>query len=596
MGSDRRPLLVLAAIVLLVAIVYAGAAQLVSTPRVHPDEHIYGGAAASLGEGEGLRLRGERYELGPLYPAILAPILVAAGDRETAYQLYKVANALLFALAAFPIYLVARRLLRPWWSVGVAAFSVAIPSSMYVALVMTESLSYLSYSIALLAIVLALERPSTARQLAVLVAVAVAYATRAQFAVLFAAYVVALVAVWAIVPGRPPARAALRRLWPTLTALGIGVVALVVRPLVTGSSPLDAVGAYEVLFRGYDPLDIVKWSAYHVADLDLYLAVFPIAVSPIVLSLLWSRARTGSREAASFGSAFLAVNGGMLFVTAAFASTEFGFDRLHDRNVFYLAPLWLLVLGVWLADGLPRPRVATALGIGLAVVLLLTVPFRYIASDVGVDVVPSALWARLQDHLAGEVVTARKLMVLLLLALVALVALLPRRAWWVVPAVLLAGFVTTGALAWHRIADAEENAVFAGGLERDWVDSRLPSGARVTKVYLVTTECPASALTWHALYLTEFFNRALERAAYIGDSVPDGLPIRRVDVQPDGMLAYAPGEPLDAEYVVTQPGIDVVGRKLGTGTAANLVLWRTAGPVRVAGVHSDSDLRTGDCA
>jgi hypothetical protein len=596
MGSDRRPLLALAAIVVLVAIVYSGAAQLVSTPRVHPDEHIYAGAAASLAEGDGLRLRGERYELGPLYPAILAPILVAAGNRETAYRLYKIANALLFALAAFPIYLVARRLLRPWWSVGVAAFSIAIPSSMYVALVMTESVSYLTYSIALLAIVLALERPTTARQLAVLVAVALAYVTRAQFAVLFAAYVVALVAVWAIVPGRAPVRAVLRQLWPTLGALALGVLALVVRPLVTGSSPLDAVGAYEVLFRGYDPLDIVKWSAYHLADLELYLAVFPIAVSPIVLSLLWSRARTGSREAASFGSAFLAVNGGMLFVTAAFASTEFGFDRLHDRNVFYLAPLWLVVLGVWLADGLPRPRVATALGMGLALVLLLAVPFRYIASDVGVDVVPSALWARLQDHLAGEMMTARKLMVLLLLVLVALVALLPRRAWWVVPAVLLASFSTTGALAWQRIADAEENAVFAGGLDRDWVDSLLPSGARVTKVYLVSTDCPASALTWHALYLTEFFNRTVERAAYIDDSIPDGLPIRRVDVQPDGELAYGPGEPLEAEYAVTQPGIDLVGRKLGTGTAANLVLWRTGGPVRLTGGRSDDDVRTRDCA
>src|SRR5688572_27366983 len=108
MNSDRRPLLALAVIVIGAAIVYAGAAQLVSTPRVHPDEHIYGGGGASLGEGDGLRLRGEPYELGPVYPAILATTLVVAGDRETAYRLYKVVNGLLFALAALPIYLVAR--------------------------------------------------------------------------------------------------------------------------------------------------------------------------------------------------------------------------------------------------------------------------------------------------------------------------------------------------------------------------------------------------------------------------------------------------------------------------------------------------------
>jgi hypothetical protein len=138
--------------------------------------------------------------------------------------------------------------------------------------------------------------------------------------------------------------------------------------------------------------------------------------------------------------------------------------------------------------------------------------------------------------------------------------------------------------------------VFAGGLERDWVDSRLPSGARVTKVYLVSDACPASALTWHALYLTEFFNRTVERADYIDDSIPDGLPIRRVDVQSNGQLVYGPGEPLNAEFVVTQPGIELVGRQLGVGTAANLVLWRTGGPVRIVGASSDADVRTRDCA
>ena len=596
MASDRRPILALAALVVGITLVYAGSAQFVSTPRVHPDEHIYGGGAASLGEGEGLKLRGEPYELGPVYPALLAPILAVAGDRETAYPLYKALNALLFALAAIPIYLVARRLLQPWWSVGVAAFSIAIPSSMYVALVMTESASYLAYSLALLAIVLALERPTGARQLAVLGAVTLAYATRAQFAVLFGAYVLALAGVWVMSRDREPFRALARRLWPTLAALALGVVVLVVRPLVTGSSPLDAIGAYEVLFRGYDPLTIAKWGAYHLADLELYLAVIPVAVAPIVLSRLWRRGRDGARTSAAFVAAFATVNAGMLFVTAAFASTEFGFDRLHDRNVFYLAPLWLIVLGVWLAEGLPRPRVATAVGIASALGLLAALPFRYIASDVGVDVVPSALWARLQELLEGEVVTARKLMVAAVVVLLILVAVLPRRLWWVFPSVLLATFATTATLAWERIADATENAVFAGGLERQWVDDLLPDGTSVTKVYLVSTDCPASAVTWHSLYLTEFFNRSLERAAYIGESIPDGLPIRRVDVASGGGLVDEAGDPLEADYVVTQPGIELAGEELGRGTAANLVLWRTESPVRVVGAARTDDVRTDDCS
>jgi hypothetical protein len=150
-------------------------------------------------------------------------------------------------------------------------------------------------------------------------------------------------------------------------------------------------------------------------------------------------------------------------------------------------------------------------------------------------------------------------------------------------------------LAWERIVDAPEEAVFAGGLPRPWVDDALPEDAEVTKLYLVSTRCPPAAVTWHGLYLTEFFNRRVETAAYIGDSVPDGLPIVRVDVAADGRLASAGGRPLVADYVYTQPGIDLAGRRVATGTAAGLVLWETDGPVRVEGARSNDDLHTTDC-
>jgi hypothetical protein len=591
--SRRGSTLALFAVILVAAGVYAGAAQLVSTPRVHPDEHIYAGAGTSLAEGEGLRLRGEDYGLGPLYPAVLAAVRSVTPDRETAYHLFKAANALLFALAAFPIFLVARRLLAPWWSVGVAAMSIAIPSSMYVSVVMTESASYLAFAVALYAVVMAVERPSPARQLWALAAIAVAYATRAQFAVLLIAYVAALLIAWAIAPERPKPGEALRRLWPTLGALALGAAVVIGRPLVTGSSPL---GDYDVLFRGYDPLDIAKWGAYHLADLEIYLAVVPLAVSPIVLWLLWHRGRAGSERDAAFLAVFLMVNGGMLFVTAAFASTEFGFDRLHDRNIFYLAPLWLVVLALWLAEGLPRPLVATGLGAALALTLPLLVPFGKIAEDVGVDVVPSALWARIREQFEGGGVNGRHVLMLVVVALIVAAVLLPRRFSWVLAAAVLAGFGITATLAWERLIDAPEEAVFTGAAsDKSWVDDRLPDDAKVSKLYLVTARCPASALTWHSLYLTEFFNASVDRAAYIGDSIPDGLPIERVDVKPGGRLVLSSGERLAADYVYTQPGIELRGQELGTGTAANLVLWQTGGPVELINADSNGEVRTADC-
>jgi hypothetical protein len=96
------------------------------------------------------------------------------------------------------------------------------------------------------------------------------------------------------------------------------------------------------------------------------------------------------------------------------------------------------------------------------------------------------------------------------------------------------------------------------------------------------------------LFLTEFFNSTVDRAAYVGDSVPDGLPIERVEVE-GGVLVLPDGSPLVTEYVFTQPGIELDGRKLGTGTAAGLVLWRTGGDVRVTNAETTADVRTVDC-
>jgi hypothetical protein len=144
------------------------------------------------------------------------------------------------------------------------------------------------------------------------------------------------------------------------------------------------------------------------------------------------------------------------------------------------------------------------------------------------------------------------------------------------------------------LIDAPEDAVFAGGLERSWVDDVVEDDARVTKLY-IDTDC-SSALTRHALFLTEAFNASVDRAAYIGDSTPDGLPIERVDVGPGGALLLSPGNQLDAEFVFTQPGVELAGERLATGTNAELVLWRIGGPVTVVGAETNAELAARACA
>lgn len=593
---SRGPVLALAAIIVGAFLVYAVLVSRVEVPRVHPDELRYALAGTSFAEGDGVLNRGVSSGFGPVHAGLLASVLLVAGDRDAAYPFWKLTNVLLFVLSAVPIFLLARRLLTPWWSIGVAALSLAIPSTIYVSVVMTESASFLFTSSAILAIVLAVERPTVGRQLGALVTIGLATATRAQFGVLLLAYLGALVLERGLARERPPLRDTVRALWPTVGATTLGIVAFVARPFATGSSIAGSLGPYRDLWTAYEPLAVAEWTLYHVADLEIYLAVAPFAVSAIVLWRLLVRGREGSVRERAFAASFITVNLSFLLVAGSFSSLPYGYDRLHDRYLFYVVPLWIVVFVLWLAWGLPRPVVALATGFAVALILPAILPFRQLANEAGVDTVPGALWVWLESRTAGPgFLSGRTLLAVFVLGLLALAAFLPRRLWPALPAAVLIVFVATSVLAWNRMIGAPEDAVFAGGLNRSWIDDAVPSDARVWKVYVESERCPTTTVGRHALFLTEFFNDTVRRAAYIGDSLPDGIPIDRVDLE-SGALTLESGDPLSAEYVFTQPGIELNGTKVATGTNAKLVLWRVDGPVTVENALENEDVRTADCS
>ena len=148
--------------------------------------------------------------------------------------------------------------------------------------------------------------------------------------------------------------------------------------------------------------------------------------------------------------------------------------------------------------------------------LPVVLPFRQLANEAGIDTVPGALWVRIESELAGPgPASGRVALMLFVVALLAAAVLLPRRIGRVaLPAAVLLVFAVTAVFAWERLIDAPEDRVFAGGLERDWIDSRVGDDAAVTKLYVESDACPASAVTRHALFLTEFFNTTVDRAAY----------------------------------------------------------------------------------
>ena len=116
--------------------------------------------------------------------------------------------------------------------------------------------------------------------------------------------------IWLVLAARNPTGA------PTLVATLGGLVAFVVLPIARGAPP-SSLGGYSTLWRWYDVGEVAHWLAYHLANLELYLAVVPLAVAPIVVVSLYRSARAGSERHAAFLALFLAVNSALLLLTAA---------------------------------------------------------------------------------------------------------------------------------------------------------------------------------------------------------------------------------------------------------------------------------------
>jgi len=536
-----------------------------------------------------LEVRGEPYVRGVLYPLLLAPLLWIAPDREVGYELAKLLNALVFALAAIPVFFLARRVLSAWPSVVVAALSIAIPSAVYVTVVMTESLSYLTACCALLAIQLAVERPTATRQGAALLAIGLAFLTRTQFVALYGAYLVALALMVIFAPARrTTSRRLLVALWPTALSIAVGLVAFVVRPLVQGDSPLDSIGDYDAIVRVFDPVTIAKWLVYHVAGLELYLAVVPLAIAPIACAAYLARARQGSEPHGAFLATFVAVNVALAvlvaFVVANYEDTGLGIDRLHDRYLFYVVPLWLILLISWVRSGAPRPRAAAALGVGFALLLAVLFPYRELDIEDGTrlfSAVGTAVPAAVRE-LAGSALVGGIAVVLLAAGLIGAAFRRPEKAARVAIGALAAVFVLNGLLVWARAYNPPERDVFDGTrLERRWVDARVPEGASVA---LVQAPCADAVLERDSFFVTEFFNSSVRQVVEIGGDFPTG----RIDA--DGQVLLDSGATLDADHVVAQPDVPVRGRRIVEGTDAKLVLWEVDGPVRLAETGSTADL------
>lgn len=594
-GGFAGHLVALAGVVVAAFVVYALLATTIASPRAFTDELLYFEAAASIADGDRIGVDGEPYHHARLYPLALAAVHALAPDRESAYEMAKLLNALFVALTAVPVFLLARRLLGPWWSVVIAGLAVAVPSAMYVSVMMTESLAYLTAAWAIVAIMFALERPTWARQIAAIAAIALAAGVRTQLLSLFGVYVAALAICALLLPERRRWRAEARALVPTLALLAAAVGAFVFAPVVQGSPP-RLLGGYAPLWRSYDVGEVGRWLVYQLANLELYLAVVPLAVAPIVVALLYRRARDGSERHAAFFALFVTGNVTFLVLVAAFNSTYWAGERLHDRPLFYIVPLWLIVLGIWLAVGLPRPLAAGAIGAATAVVLPLLLPFPEYAREEResqfIAVAPT-LWSVIDQSLATIGLSGFAALTLFVLGTVLATFLVPFRFGAAFAVLVLSLFAVTAGLAWHGAAGrANEWAVLLPPGQRSWIDARVPPGRSVT-LLTALHECSPPELL-RASYLADFFNERVRAVVHLAYE-PNSLGSVEVRVTRRGRVVRASGDPLRTEYVVAPAFLDLRGTRLAVAPAGRLVLTRVPGEVRIQSDRWRAEVASARC-
>ncbi len=576
--SSRTTLgLTLSGVVLAAAAVWGTLGHQIEVPTVFGDELIHWDASRSLAAGDGLRVRDGGYGFGPIYPALLVPVHLLTADDLRAYQWARLWNALLFALAAVPVYFLARRLLEPGWSLACAAFAVAIPSALYTGFVMTEGAAYTACCLALLALARCLERPTVAAQLLTILAIALATGVRLQLAGLGVALVASLPLRFVLSRGpRLPRGGDLARVWPLLVVLGLATFALAVRIAI--GNPLEGYGD---LWRSYDAVEVARWSWRALAGLAVYLALVPLVLAPAALAVLASRARRGDPAAAASVALFLSVNVVLVLVVGAFSSTEYGIGFLHDRYLFYVAPLWIVLTAWWAANRVPLRPVWLAVGAALTLVLLATLP-PYLLNDDGgrrFDAIASALPSELAVRLASASAPTRWSLVVagVVAVAIALVIALTRLPRWLVLVPVAVAFGLNAGFAWNARIDAARNRTFApmNPARTAWVDRAVPAGVTVA-----TLAGGVPVETRDALRLTEFFNATIGPAYDLATGYAPTLSSTPVRVGSGG-LVVADGGRVGERWVVAPRDLELVGDVVAEGTVAGLRLWRVRLPLRL---------------
>ena len=541
------------------------------SPWIMVDEIVWSDMARSFAATGHFLIRGAHAHYGFIYPLLISLPYDAAGSVADAYQWIRVVDALAMCSVVLPAYLLARRVLRPPSALAAAAFAVVVPSMAYVGTIMTENVFYPIFVWLVFALVLALERPTLRRQLVLVALLVLAFFTRAQAVALVAGVLTApLVLAW-IERGRPRRLAAFK---PLYGAAGLAAVLVVAIQFARGRSPAGILGNYHVTSNGgYHFWTALKWIVLHIAELDLSLWILPFAA----LVVLVANARHLDRELRVFSAAASSLSVWLVLEVAVFASQYS--QRIEERNLFYLAPVFLVALLAWIERGAPRPPGATVAAAGVAAALPGAIPFFALLNiNSQSDTIGLQPWWYLAGT-AGEASVAL-IAVVIAAALAAMFIWLPRRYAGALPVLVALGFLATWLpleQSTHSFPRLSKSAAAQGiGVrDRSWIDHAAGANARVAVLYAGGNRL--------SVWENEFWNRSVSRVYELGVHLGGDMPATNVSVdRASGVVHDRRGRPISAQYVLTNRRITLVGTPVAADAAKELVLYHLNGRVRTS--------------
>ncbi len=566
----------LAAIVLASFLLRAWLARGMLGPFIMVDELVYSELAKSFADSLSFTVREVPTRgYGVVYPVSIAPAYALFDRVPDAYAALKTINSLLMSLAAVPAYLLARRVVRAPLALVAALLAVAIPSMVYTATVMTENAFYPLFLVTVLLLVRMIERPTPGTQIAFLVAVALALLTRAQAIAIVPAALTAPLLLGVF--GHTGLRASL---WPyrlSYAVVGCGGVLVVAAQLARGRSLSALLGAYSVVGdQSYDTGKALHYLVYHLAELDLYLGAIPVAVAV----LLVARSRTLDRPLQVLLAVTLSLTGWFAVVVATFAS-QFA-NRIQERNLFVVVPLFVVLLLAWIERGAARPRYLAPLAAAASALFVLAIPFDTFitTSSVSDTLMLLPWWAVLNKTSIGWVAPLAFLLCALFAAALLLV---PRRYVIVLPLIVLAYWAVAFKPIWfgpypYGVKRAGVGALYQGiqGVPRDWIDRSVPAGADVAVLWTGVSDR-------FTVNENEFFNRTLRQVYYTAGPTPGGIgEIQVVTDRRTGAVRTAGGAPVRLAYLLTDGSVDPNAAPVARDAQLGMTVWKVDGPLVLA--------------